>query len=382
MYQKLNMGRIKALQMRGATEKKCSLALILFGLMVALQGGFASGRQSGPPPIGTQRVTGGFHTYAEVFAACSPDGRWLAFEYNELNDPDFPRVGMMRLAHGSHAAWHPLLKGKPGRRLYVGDFSWSPDSRWLALITDYPDGAKNVWSEFNAQVVKVNVDTGKVVRLTNFPANTISGPTTAWLRSGSIVFTGDDENIYAVPEKGGNIRKLIDVPKDKCGGVTNTLAVSPDEQRVIFEKDSGDESQTTECNALWISDLNTSGLRRLPTTGLRPLNPFWLDEDTVLFSGIDVEGGKWLPSGIYRISLRTGEVSPVLKGFYDSPFVCDSGKTLYFSWGLSAQTEKSAKDARPTFNGFSGFHIWRIPLRDLLQHTNDVEHPEASKPKQ
>ena len=363
--------------MRGATKKKCSLVLILFGLMLALQAGFASDRKS-RPPISAQRVTGGFHTYAEVFAACSPDGRWLAFEYNELTDPDFPRVGIMKL--GSRG-WHPLLMGKPGRHLSVGDFSWSPDSRWLALITDYPEGTDN-WEEFNPQVVKLNIDSGEVVRLTNFPLGGVLRPTTAWLRSGLIVFSGPDENIYGVPENGGDVRKLIDVPEDKCGGVTNTFAVSPDEQRVIFEKDSGDESQTTECNALWIGDLNTRGLRRLPTTGLRPLNPFWLDEDTVLFSGIDVEGGKWLPSGIYRVSLRTGEVSPLLKGFYDSPFVCDSGKMLYFSWGPSAQTEKPAKDARPTFNGFSGFHIWRIPLRDLLEHANDGEHPEASKPKQ
>jgi len=351
----------------------------LFGLMIALVG-FASDRMPGPP-ISAQRVTGGFHTYAEVFAACSPGGRWLAFEYNELNDPDFPRVGIMRLGHGSRA-WHPILKGKPGRHLYVGDLSWSPDSRWLALITDYPEGAKDFWSESNLQIVKVNVDTGEVFRLTNFPHGVPFGPTTAWLRSGLIVFAGANGNIYGVPENGGDPRKLIDVPEDRCGGVTNTLAVSPDEQRIIFEKDSGDESQTTECSALWIGDLKTKGLRRLPTTGLRPLNPFWLDEDTVLFSGIDVAGGKWLPAGIYRVSLRTGEVNPVLKGFYDSPFVCDSGKTLYFSWGPSPQTENPATDARPTFNDFSGFHIWRVPLRDVLQQTKDGERLGATKPKQ
>jgi hypothetical protein len=351
---------------------------VLFGLMIALVG-FASDRMPGPP-TSAQRVTGEFHTYAEVFAACSPDGRWLAFEYNELQDPDFPRVGMMRLVPGSHA-WRPILKGKPGRHLYVGDFSWSPDSRWLALITDYPEGAKDFWSESNLQLVKVNVGTGEVFRLTNFPHGVPFGSTTAWLQSGLIVFAGANGNIYGVPENGGDPRKLIDVPEDRCGGVTNTLAFSPDEQRIIFEKDSGDESQTTECNALWIGDLRTKGLRRLPTTGLRPLNPFWLDEDTVLFSGIDVEGGKWLPAGIYRVSPRTGEVNPVLKGFYDSPFVCDSGKTLYFSWGPSPRTENPAKDARPTID-FSGFHIWRIPLRDVLQQTNDGERPGASKPKQ
>ena len=267
------MGQTRVLEMSDATEKKNSSALILFfGLMIALQVGFASDREPGPP-TSAQRVTGNFHTYAEVFAACSPDGRWLAFEYNELNDPDFPRVGIMRLGHGSRA-WRPILKGKPGRHLYVGDFSWSPDSHWLAIITDYPEGAKDLWSKFNPQVMKVNVETGEIVRLTNFPVGVQFGPTTAWLRSGLIVFAGPDGNIYSVPEGGGDPRKLIDVPEDRCGGVTNTLAVSPDEQKIIFEKDSGNESQTTECNALWIGNMKTKGLRRLPTNGLRPLNPF------------------------------------------------------------------------------------------------------------
>jgi hypothetical protein len=193
-----------------------------------------------------------------------------------------------------------------------------------------------------------------------------------------IVFASPDGNIYGVPENGGDPRKLIDAPEDRCGGVTNTLAVSPDEQRIVFEKDSANESQTTECNALWIGDLKTKSLRRLQTTGLRPLNPFWLDEDTVLFSGIDIAGGKWLPAGIYRVSPRTGEVNPVLKGLYDSPFVCDSGKTLYFAWGPNPQTGKPAKDAQPTSSDFSGFHIWRIPLRDVLQQHRDEEHSGVS----
>ena len=371
MNQKHSMDRIRAPKMRSATE---TLVLMLFGSMIALQLGFANERESGLP-IGAQRVTGGFHTYAEVFAACSPDGRWLAFEYNELTEPDFPRVGIMKL---SSRVWHPLLKGKPGRHLYVGDFSWSQDSRWIALITNYP-GTDNWW-EFNPQVVKVNVDTGEVVRLTNFPPGTLFGPTTAWLRSGSIVFAGSDGNIYGVPENGGDPRKFIDAPEERCGGVTNTLAVSPDEQRVIFEKDSGDASQTTECNALWIGDLRTGNLQRVPTSGLRPLNPFWLDENTVLFSGIDIEGGKWLPKGIYRVSLRTGEISPVLKGRYDSPFVCDSGKTLYFSWGTNLRTESSSRDELKS-KDYYGFHIWKVPLRDVLQKPSGDQPPRVAPSK-
>lgn len=339
------MGRTRALKRRVAAENRC-LTILTLGLMIALQVS-VSGQAEKRPPMNAQRVTGAFGMYAEVFAAPSPDGRWLAFEYNDLNDPGLPHVAIMRLVPGSHA-WCPILKRKPGRHLYVGDFSWSPDSRWLALMTNYP-GAKDPWSLSNVQIAKINVHTGKVVRLTNFPPGTLLGPTTAWLRSGSIVFTGPDGNIYGVSANGGDPGKLIDVPEDKCGGVTNTLAVSPDQQSIIFEKDSGDDSQTAECNALWIGNLRTKSLRRLPTTGLRPLNPFWLDDNTVLFAGIEIDGGKWSPTGIYSVSLRTGEVSPVLRGFYDSPFVSDGGKTLYFSWG-------------PTFNDYSGFHIWKMPL--------------------
>ncbi len=362
------MGQNRPLEMRSTIRQKHLSVVILLYLTIAFCVGFASDRNSGPP-TSAQRVTGGFHTYDEVFAACSPDGRWLAFEYNEVNDPDLPRVGMMRRAQGSHV-WHSVLKGKPGRHLYVGDLSWSPNSRWLALITDYPEGTQSFWSAFNPQVAKLNVDTGEVVCLTNFPAGTLLGPTTAWLRSGLIVFPGQDGNIYGVPENGGDVRKLIDVPEKQCGGVTNTLAVSPDEQQIIFEKDSGDASQTNECNALWIGDLRTNSLRRVPTDGLRPLNPFWLDEDTVLFSGIHIEGGKWLPAGIYRVSLTTERVSPVLKGLYDAPSVCDRGNTLYFSWGPSLRTKRTSRDGFNS-NDYYGFHIWKVPLRDVLQPHGD-----------
>src|SRR5258708_28842845 len=158
---------------------------------------------------------------------------------------------MMRLAPGSHA-WRPIVKGKPGRDVYVGDLSWSPDSRWLALITNYPEGAKDLWSGFNAQLVKVNVNTGEVVRLTNFPPNTLSGPTTAWLRSGSIVFTGDDENIYGVPENGGGGPKPLCVPKEKSGGVDNNPSPFPPQANNPLYKSRGKNTQTTDKKSLCI----------------------------------------------------------------------------------------------------------------------------------
>ncbi len=360
--------------MRGRGKRKCRLLLVSLSFALALQPALTRGDGETGPPLGAQEVTSTVRMYDETLPACSTDGRWLAFEYSEIEDPNYPHVGIMDLSQDSHP-WHPLLEGKPGRHLYAGDFSWSPDSRWLALLTDYPEGRMSFWSDTPIQVVKVNVLTREIVRLTSLPAGTPVNSTTAWLRSGLIVFSGLDENIYGVSEKGGELQKLVGVPKGRCAGVTNTLAISPDEQSIAFEKDSGSKSQIAECDALWIANLRTGTLRRVPTIGLRPLNPFWLDGNTLLFSGIDVIGGKWLPVGIYRVSLDTGRVTRVLKGPYLTPFVCNSGMTLYFSWGPRLQSRTPAGESWPTFNEFFGFHIWKMPLREVLHQSGRVADP-------
>lgn len=358
--------------MRGTLEGwRPSVLVMALWLALIAPLGFVRDQSSGPP-ANARQVTRSVHLYDEVAPACSPDGRWLAFEYHEPGGPNYPHVGVMDLSQDSHP-WHPLLDVKAGRHLYAGDFSWSPDSRWLALITDYPNGSKSVWSESDMQVVKVNIYTRDVVRLTNFSFNTYFGATTAWLRSGMIIFAGDDQSIYGVSEKGGNVRKLINVPTDKCGGVTNTLAVSPEEQRIAFAMDADGKEQIAECNALWIADLPTGSLRRVPTTGLHPLSPFWLDENKILFSGINIDG-EWQPVGIYSISLSAGQVTRILDGLYLTPFVCDSGKMLYFSWGPNLQTKTPSRDARPTFNGLYGFHIWRVRLADVVQEHGGEDH--------
>ena len=316
------------------------------------------------PPASAQEITGSVHKYDEALPQCSPDGRWLAFEYHETSDPNYPHIGIMDLSQGSHP-WHPLLEVKSGRHLYAGDMSWSPDSQWLALWTDYPEGSKSFWSGADFRIAKVNIHTGEVVRLTDaLPEGARVAPTTAWLPSGMIVFAGMmDDSIYGVSQKrGGKTRKLVTVPKDKCGGGTNTLAVSPDEQRIAFAMDPDGDEQIAECSALWIADLSTGNLRRVPTTDLHPLSPFWLDKDTILFSG--EKDNK--PVGIYKLSLITGSLTRILEGYYLTPFVCGSGKTLYFSWGPNLEAKTPRGDAWPTFNDFFGFRIWRVPLGDVV----------------
>lgn len=137
--------------------------------------------------------------------------------------------------------------------------------------------------------------------------------------------------------------------------------------------DADGDEQIAECNALWIADLPAGNLRRVPTTGLHSLSPFWLDNDTILFSG--EKGNK--PVGIYKLSLSTGNLTRLLEGHYLTPFVCDSGKMLYFSWGPSLQAKTPRGDPWPTFNDFFGFRIWRVPLGDVLAGAE--EHSEVNE---
>lgn len=355
------MGSAQTQGVGGRTRRR----VISLGLALASQIALAGNYRAGPG-ADAREVTSGRRAYDEVGPVCSPDGRWLAFEYHERGDPNYPHVGIMRL--DLHArSWQPLLKEKSGWHLFAGDMSWSPDSRWLALLTDYPSERRSFWSTTNIQVAKVNIYTREVVQLTHLPPNTPVGSTTAWMRSGWIVFSGLDGSIYGVSEKGGNPRKFLRAPVDKCGGGTNTLAASPDGQNIAFAMNYDSRSQIAECNALWVADLKTRALRRGSTAGLQPLNPFWLSTDTILFSGVYNRSTKWMPLGIYSVSLSTGRVVRLLKGTYLTPFVCDSGKMLYFSWGQGLRTQTPTGAVWPTFNDFYGFHIWTIPLRDVLR---------------
>jgi Tol biopolymer transport system component len=306
-------------------------------------------RQASSPPDGARQVTVGMPMNDEVVAQCSPDGRWLAFEYHETGNPLYPNVGIVRRDQGV-GSWHPLLKAKEYD--YLGDFSWSPDGRWLAAIT-------GIAKSSNMQVVKIELRTQRMIALTHLPPYENVGPTTAWLRSGLIVFSGlQDGSIYGVPAKGGKVRKLVNVPSAKCGGETNSFAVSPDARRIAFAMGMDGTSQAGECNALWIADLGTGSLRGVQTAGLYPVTPFWLSGDTILFSGLD---NAEKPLGIYSVSLSTGQVDRLLQGAYLSPFVCDSGKTLYFSWAPALSTKDFVWHDFHISNAFHGFHIWRMP---------------------
>ncbi len=293
-----------------------------------------------------QRVTGG--PYAEAAPMCSPDGRWLAFEYFDAKHPDAPQIRIMQRDGGLESA-RPLIDAMQ----YSGDMSWSPDSHWVALQMDFPTRDQSGPRTDDEQIVKINIQTHELIKLTHFAPNTAIDPTTSWLRTGWIIFSATGDDIMGVPEGGGDLRKFAHLPLDRCSGGMDTLAGSPDGRRIAFEM----LNFNPECNALWIADAETGNTVRVPT-GVHPASPSWLDDNSLLFSG-ESDDGK--PVGIYRISLRTGKVVRLLEGAYLTPFVCDSGKTLYFSFGPKLQVKGNS------WNQFYGFHIWKVSMRDLLQ---------------
>lgn len=311
-------------------------------------------------PASAEQVTGSSNKGYEVLPACSPDGLWLAFEYTENTDPRDPHVGILRLDRSG--SWRPVISPQPGHYLFVGDLSWSPDSRWLAVITDYPNGRESAWSDSNLQVAKINIYTQEVVRLTNFPVGTTLGPTTAWMRSNLIVFPGPSGDIYGISPSGGKSRKLVNVPKKRCHAGTNTLAAAPDTERVAFVMDAKDDNEVGECSALWVSNIRKGNLQRIATKGLRPLSPFWLNRDTILFAGRNANDD---PIGIYSVSLSTKKIVPLLEGAYLTPTVCGS-TTLYFSWRLANGDPKRTDEVLSVPSDLYGFHIWKVPLRDVL----------------
>jgi WD40-like Beta Propeller Repeat len=346
----------RAIVVRNGPEKEFFSSLL--GILLLLLG--MSAGQSVELPANSEAAISEVKMFDEVLPACSPDGRWLAFEYHEAGAPIYPHIGIADLKERSRTL-RPLLEERPASHLYAGDFSWSPDSHWVALVTDYPSGRKSFWADTSIQIVKVNIYTHEVVTLSDFPVNTHFGPTIAWLRSGLVVFSGADENIYAMPETGRKPRKLISVPTDQCLGGTNTLAVSPNGRRIAFAMDAGSEEQTEKCNALWIGELNTGRVTRVPTPNLHPLSPNWLDDDTILFSGESDDE----PVGIYRVSLTSEKVVLLLKGQFMTPFVCASTRDLCFSW-RAAQTQLDKASEGHNWPLY-GYHIWKVPLRDVLR---------------
>lgn len=175
-----------------------------------------------------------FGPVAELGPQCSPDSRWIAFEYfHESTESHGPQIWIMPASESEDfTSAKPLVDdGK-----YHAGVSWSPDSQWISFVMS--QSLQQGEPFLSSQIYKANVRTGQIVQLTNYEAHTELGEDTAWSHDGLIAFEKDGD-IYAVPAEGGTVFKLFDGTFDASAqrieiSALSGLAWSPNGKRVAF----------------------------------------------------------------------------------------------------------------------------------------------------
>ena len=285
----------------------------------------------------------------EIGPRCSPDGRYLAFEYFSLEHPTSAQVWLMP-KNGQFSDAKPLLAAV--EEIY-GEPSWSPDSNWLSFIRGVP-GQNGAVSD---QVYKINVTNHEMLQLTTVPPETALGGT-SWAPDGRILFEMNDD-IYVVPETGGSVTKLIDV-RSKLPGVELMFpSWSPDESRVAFVGRKRPSAQSSGGRGLYVADLRTGRITKI-LEGLGDDAPFWFDDESILCSRTE-HGPR---SSVWIAWVSGGRLERLTKGPFDvTPAVCADHRDIYFARNRSISRPKSL---------LQGFHIWRLKLekRGVVPITN------------
>lgn len=291
------------------------------------------------------QVTAG--PWGEFGPRCSPDGRYLAFEYFSPEHPAAVQMWLMP-KQGQFSDARPLL-GYTGD--YYGEFSWSPDAGWLSFVRGVT-GPNGVISD---QVFKINVANREVVQLTNFPADTDLGGT-SWSQDGRILFEMNND-LYVVPETGGAVTKLVDM-RSKLPGVTPVFpSWSPDGSRVAFVERGGSPAQPDRGHDLYVVDLRSGTISKI-LGGLGDDAPFWLDQDKILCSRVE-QGPR---SSIWIASVSGATPQRLTKGFFDmSPAVCPDRSEVYIARNMSISRSRSITE---------GFHIWSFRIKGTLRSTH------------
>jgi dipeptidyl aminopeptidase/acylaminoacyl peptidase len=262
-------------------------------------------------------------------ARWSPDGRQLAFVSDR---PEGKQHGIYVMAADGGEARLLLTAYQPPTGL-----AWSPDGASLAYTLAYdpehpdgsppdPDEAPRVrvtrridykqdtrgsdgyLGDERAQVFVVDVASGEARKLT---AELADHHAPAWSPDGTKIAAqiGRDNNMHSQ-------LVIIDVASGDgetvgpARGVIGSWAWSPGGDRIFM---TGEPERTWQ-NDIFVYDVGAKALRRItddlqPAPGagfpgvLPPPQPVWLDDSTVLFSGIRAGA-----SGLYTINLDSGDV--------------------------------------------------------------------------
>ena len=288
-----------------------------------------------------QQVT--FGPVAELGPQCSPDNRWIAFEYfHETSGSHGPQIWIMAESEDFTSAKPLVDDGK-----YHAGISWSPDSQWISFVMSQKLQQDDPF--LSSQIYKVHIRTGQIVQLTNFEAHTALGEDTAWSQNGLIAFEKEGD-IYTIPAEGGAVVKLFGASSQGIQiGDLSGLAWSRNGKYLAFSANR--EGQPTEDSAIWSMDVQKKQLRKLPT-GPGSGCPFWINDSNLLFCRAQ-KGGI---VKIYSYSLRHRRTTELTGGPLDLPgcIVPTTGR-LFFNHGKDSQLEFETL-ALPRL------HVWKKQL--------------------
>ena len=250
----------------------------------------------------------------------SPDGKWAALVMFDSADASYtPYILNLETGQSRNLKiWASLPKD-----LYYLHFSWSPNSRWLAMAGTNGE---------TGDIYKLNVYTGKLIRLTRSPAKHNWLPD--WSPDGQRIayraLSGDSIDIYAMDAADGNNRvNLTNFP----GADSYYATWSPDGSRIAFTSNrSGMPKPERWADAeMYAMRPDGSNVERLTFNNIGDFPKDWSPDGKWLIYTSFARRDSENVQGIYRMHIETREVRLIKETqVYESKWVL-AGKSRFLS---------------------------------------------------
>ncbi|MCW8416806.1 translocation protein TolB [Fluoribacter dumoffii] len=205
----------------------------------------------------------------------SPDGKYIAFNLVEKSPSGNRYLAIIELESGKITQ----LKNIPSENNF--NPVWSPDSKKLLFNTF-------INSNWHLALIDRN-DSG--YRLIN---NTENEYSPAWAADGKSFFSHDLDSIYWLDLQGNVIKKWqinSIIPRGSMSSASR-MNSSPNGKMLIMDVDMDETIHRKNWDepplALWVLHLDSGKTNRITPKGMLAWSPFWIDSDTYVFLGQEI----------------------------------------------------------------------------------------------